>query len=255
MTVMSHISSWLLKHVADDSRSDMSLPKAQTHPPPMKSIQRIQERFHLACQVTTKHQSDFMSWCLSHMPLPLSSRKYAKLMHYFQRARSWCFMERWDACGNGSKVFMGWRNMQPVTPSASQQAGRGQAGSVPSSMCGGCFPQAEQPAWPQLSKPQALGEDEEEGGLGKEEGGSGGQRGGWRAWQRSDRLRRPGVWELFGKACAKCSETRYHLTARPPEGEEGCVPACGSVCVCVCKCVCVFYGFCMPLWMLMCALP
>lgn len=29
-------------------------------------------------------------------------------------------------------------------------------------MCGGCFPQAEQPAWPQLSKPQALGEDEEE---------------------------------------------------------------------------------------------
>lgn len=43
------------------------------------------------------------------------------------------------------------------------------------SMCGGCFPQAEQPAWPQLSKPQALGEDEEEeGALGKEEGGSGG---------------------------------------------------------------------------------
>lgn len=31
-------------------------------------------------------------------------------------------------------------------------------------MCGGCFPQAEQPAWPQLSKPQALGEDEEEEG-------------------------------------------------------------------------------------------
>lgn len=57
--------------------------------------------------------------------------------------------------------------MQPVTPSASQQASRGQAGSVPSSMCGGCFPQAEQPAWPQLSKPQALGEDEGEGGLGE----------------------------------------------------------------------------------------
>lgn len=39
-------------------------------------------------------------------------------------------------------------------------------------MCGGCFPQAEQPAWPQLSKPQGLGEDEEEeGGLRKEEGG------------------------------------------------------------------------------------
>lgn len=29
-------------------------------------------------------------------------------------------------------------------------------------MCSGCFPQAEQPAWPQLSKPQALGEDEAE---------------------------------------------------------------------------------------------
>ncbi|TWW58010.1 hypothetical protein D4764_07G0007290 [Takifugu flavidus] len=41
-------------------------------------------------------------------------------------------------------------------------------------MCGGCFPQAEQPAWPQLSKPQALGEDEEEkGGLEKEERGLG----------------------------------------------------------------------------------
>lgn len=46
----------------------------------------------------------------------------------------------------------------------------GQEGSA-QSMCGGCFPQAEQPAWPQLSKPQALGEDEEEkGGLEKEEG-------------------------------------------------------------------------------------
>ena len=42
-------------------------------------------------------------------------------------------------------------------------------------MCGGCFPQAEQPAWPQLSKPQALGEDEEEEG---EQGelGEGGRR-------------------------------------------------------------------------------
>ncbi|CAG08094.1 unnamed protein product [Tetraodon nigroviridis] len=45
-------------------------------------------------------------------------------------------------------------------------------------MCGGCFPQAEQPAWPQLSKPQALGEDEEEkGGLEKEKGGLGGSSG------------------------------------------------------------------------------
>lgn len=114
---------------------------------------------------------------------------------------------------------------QSPSQSVTQPASRGQEGSVQSSMCGGCFPQAEQPAWPQLSKPQALGEDEEEeeGELGKEEGGSGGQWGGWRAWQRSDRLRRPGVWELSGKACAKCSETRYHLTARPPEGERSAV--------------------------------
>ncbi|CAF91690.1 unnamed protein product, partial [Tetraodon nigroviridis] len=36
----------------------------------------------------------------------------------------------------------------------------------------------EQPAWPQLSKPQALGEDEEEkGGLEKEKGGLGGSSG------------------------------------------------------------------------------
>lgn len=45
-------------------------------------------------------------------------------------------------------------------------------------MCSGCFPQAEQPAWLQLSKPRALGEDEEEeeeGRLGTEEGvGQGG---------------------------------------------------------------------------------
>lgn len=58
---------------------------------------------------------------------------------------------------------------QPVT----QPASRGQEGSVQSSMCGGCFPQAEQPAWPQLSKPQALGEDEEE----EEEGGRAGEGG------------------------------------------------------------------------------
>lgn len=38
------------------------------------------------------------------------------------------------------------------------------------------------------------------------------------------------MWELSGKACAKCSETGYHLTARPPEG-EGCVSACVNVCV------------------------
>lgn len=44
----------------------------------------------------------------------------------------------------------------------SESVSRDGAGLVPSSMCGGCFPQAEQPAWPQLSKPQALGEDEEE---------------------------------------------------------------------------------------------
>lgn len=116
--------------------------------------------------------------------------------------------------------------MKPETQPFTQPASRGQDGSVQSSMCGGCFPQAEQPAWPQLSKPQALGEDEEEEGeLGKEEEGSGGQWGGWRAWQRSDRLRQPGVWELSGKACAKCSETGYHLTARPPEGEQCCAPA------------------------------
>lgn len=114
--------------------------------------------------------------------------------------------------------------MQPEIQSYTQPASRGQDKSVQPSMCGGCFPQAEQPAWPQLSKPQALGEDEE-GELGKEEGGSGGQWGGWRAWQRSDRLRQPGVWELSGKACAKCSETGYHLTARLPEGEQRCVPA------------------------------
>jgi len=57
--------------------------------------------------------------------------------------------------------------------------------------------------------------------------------GGWRAWQRSDGLRQPGVWELSGKACAKCSETKYHLTARPPEGVERSVPACVIVCVCL----------------------
>lgn len=149
-------------------------------------------------------------------------------------------------------MFVGLGNRQPVT----QPARRSQEGSVQPSMCGGCFPQAEQPAWTQLSKPQALGEDdEEEGGPGKEERGSGGQWGGWRAWQRSDRLRRPGVWELSGKACAKCSETRYHLTARPPEG-KCCVPACVSVCVCVCAClcrlhasVCVSVGVC-PFWRL-----
>lgn len=71
-------------------------------------------------------------------------------------------------------------------------------------------------------------EKEEEGGLGKEEGGSGGQWGGWRIWQRSDRLRRPGVWELSGKACAKCSETKYHLTSRLPWGF-------GVQCACMCK--------------------
>lgn len=159
---------------------------------------------------------------------------------YFLWVRSCCSVGRLDVSSGGSNVFMGLGNRQPVT----QPASGGQKGSVQSSMCGGCFPQAEQPAWPQLSKPQALGEDEEEeGGLTKEEEGSGGQRGGWRAWQRSDRLRRLGVWELSGKACAKCSETRYHLTARPPEGAEGCVPACGSVSACVC----VFYAFCMPL--------
>lgn len=49
------------------------------------------------------------------------------------------------------------------------------------------------------------------------------------------------MWELSGKACAKCSETRYHLAARPPEGEECCVAACGRVRVCTCAvCVCVF---------------
>lgn len=53
----------------------------------------------------------------------------------------------------------------------------GQEGSAPS-VCGECFPQAEQPAWPQLSKPQALGEDEEEkGGLEEEKGGLGGSSG------------------------------------------------------------------------------
>lgn len=47
------------------------------------------------------------------------------------------------------------------------------------------------------------------------------------------------MWELSGKACAKCSETRYHLAARPPEGEECCVAACGRVRVCTCAvCVC-----------------
>lgn len=66
---------------------------------------------------------------------------------------------------------------QSVSQLVSQSVSRDGAGLVPSSMCGGCFPQAEQPAWPQLSKPQALGEDEEEGGSG--EGGSGvGGRGG-----------------------------------------------------------------------------
>lgn len=68
-----------------------------------------------------------------------------------------------------NNVFMGLGNRQPVTQSSS----RSQEGSAQSSMCGGCFPQARQPAWPQLSKPQALGEEEEEEGLGKEEGGSG----------------------------------------------------------------------------------
>lgn len=132
-------------------------------------------------------------------------------------------------------MFVRFRNRQLETQPVTQSASRGQEGSVQSSMCGGCFPQAEQPAWPQLSKPQALGEDEEEeGGLGKEEGDSGGQWGGWRAWQRSDRLRQPGVWELSGKACAKCSETEYHLTARPPEGEKSCVPA---RVMCACPCV------------------
>lgn len=141
-----------------------------------------------------------------------------------------------------NNAFMGLGNRQPLT----QAASKGQEGSVRSSMCSGCFPQAEQPAWPQLSKPQALGEDrqeEEEGGLGKEEGGTGGQWGGWRAWQRSDRLRQPRVWELSGKACAKCSETKYHLTARPPEGVECSVPAC----VCVCARVCVCGGALCPL--------
>ncbi|CAJ1060737.1 hypothetical protein L3Q82_025694 [Xyrichtys novacula] len=71
----------------------------------------------------------------------------------------------WDAgTGNRSPI-------QTVT----QPMNRGQRGSAKSSMCGGCFPQAEQPAWPQLSKPQALGEDEEEeeGGLWKEALGGG----------------------------------------------------------------------------------
>lgn len=76
-----------------------------------------------------------------------------------------------DLSSGGSNVFVGLGNRQPVT----QPASGGQEGSVQSSLCGGCFPQVEQPAWPQLSKPQAPGEDEEEeGGLGKEEGGAGG---------------------------------------------------------------------------------
>lgn len=66
-------------------------------------------------------------------------------------------------------------------------------------------------------------------------GRRGGQRGGWQASQRSDGLRRRGVWELSGKACAKCSGTKYHLTARPPEGEQR---AC--MCKCLCACVCVY---------------
>lgn len=69
-------------------------------------------------------------------------------------------------------MFMGLGNRQPVA----QPAGGGQEGSAQSSMGGGCFPQAKQPAWPQLSKPQALGEDGKEGGRArKEEGGSWGQ--------------------------------------------------------------------------------
>lgn len=62
---------------------------------------------------------------------------------------------------------------------------------------------------------------------------------GWWAWQRSDRLRQSVVWELSGKACAKCSETRYHLTASLPEG-EGCVPACVRASACVHECVCLW---------------
>lgn len=70
-----------------------------------------------------------------------------------------------------------------------------------------------------------------------------GAAGGWWARQRSDRLRRLGVWELSGKACAKCSKTRYHLTARPLEGEEGYVPAC--VCVCARACICFMPSACL----------
>lgn len=65
-----------------------------------------------------------------------------------------------------NNVLVGLGNRQTVI----QPASRGQVGSVQYSMCGGCFPQAEQPACPQLSKPQALGEDEEEEGR-AEEGG------------------------------------------------------------------------------------
>lgn len=59
------------------------------------------------------------------------------------------------------------------------------------------------------------------------------------------------MWELSGKACAKCSETRYHLTARPPEGEQGCVPACVRVSVRVR--VHGFHAFRTPPRMLSCA--
>lgn len=110
---------------------------------------------------------------LSHLMCLSSLSTINNQMHYFQWVRSRSLMGCRDVSCGGQNVFMGLRNRQAVT----QPASGGQEGSVQSSMCGGCFPQDEQPAWPQLSKPQALGEDGKEGGRArKEEGGSGGQR-------------------------------------------------------------------------------
>lgn len=113
-------------------------------------------------------------------------------------------------------------------------------------MCSGCFPQAEQPAWPQLSKPQALGEDEEEA---EGESGEGGRKlrgaeGRVAGLAKVRQAEAAGVWELSGKACAKCFGMKYHLTTRPPKAMgcsmPMCVHACGRARVGVCVYVCVW---------------
>lgn len=49
-----------------------------------------------------------------------------------------------------------------------------------------------------------------------------------------------GVWELSGKACAKCFGMKYHLTTRLPKAVECmCVSVCGCLPVSVGVCVCV----------------